>query len=80
VFIVFATLMGVCIVLAWVRGSWRYVAATAVLIGLAAAFVVVNDGWYGYGWGEDGVTMNLVVGGAMLASAAAGVILQRQSR
>lgn len=79
-FLVFATLMGVCLILAWVRGSWRYVAATAVLIGLAAAFVVVNDGWYGHGWGADGVTMNPVVGGAMLASAAAGVLRQRRGR
>ncbi len=79
-FLVFATLMGVCVIRAWVRGSWRYVAATAVLFGLASAFVVVNDGWYGAGWGENGVSMNLLVGGAMLASAAAGVVLQRRSR
>lgn len=77
-FFLFATLMGILMVLGWVRGSWRYVMAVAALFGLAAVFAVPNDGWYGAGWGENGVCINLLAGGVMLAGPAAGVVLHRR--
>jgi hypothetical protein len=42
------------IALAVIVGRWSFVGITVLLVGSIAAYLVVNDGWYGAGWGEFG--------------------------
>ncbi len=64
-------------VLGYAVGRWWVVAiAVATCVGVAV-FLVANDGWYGSGWGDFGVAMNVTVGFLTVAAAAAGVASRR---
>ena len=43
-------------------------------------FLIVNDGWYGAGWGDFGVEFNLLVAALSVLGAAAGVALRKGTR
>lgn len=51
---------------------WAAVAAIGVWAGIAV-FLVVNDGWYGHGWGDGGILLNVIVAVLTVLAAAAGV-------
>jgi hypothetical protein len=59
-----------------VIGRW-WVVATALVtwIGLAI-FLYVNDGWYGAGWGDFGIALNVISAAATVIGAALGVGLR----
>ena len=56
-----------------VAGRWWTVLAAIVLWGAIALFLVVNDGWYGAGWGDFGTLLNVIAAVLTVAAAAAGV-------
>jgi len=68
-----------CIVLGWFTGSWKWLFAILVVVSGAAIFVIVNDGWYGHGWGDFGVTMSWLEA-AFAVSVTAGAIALRRHR
>jgi hypothetical protein len=47
-------------------------AAIGVWVGIAV-FLVYNDGWYGAGWGDFGILLNVIVAVLTVLGAAAGV-------
>jgi hypothetical protein len=64
-------------VLGYVVGRWWMVdAAVATCVGVAV-FLVVNNGWYGHGWGDFGVALNVLAGCLTVLLAAVGVAAAR---
>ena len=64
-------------VVGYAVGRWWAIAlAVATCVGVAA-FLLANDGWYGNGWGDFGVELNVLVGCLTVAAAAAGVAARR---
>lgn len=59
-------------------GSWHYFALVLGVLSAAAVFVILNDGWYGAGWGEMGVELNLAAAAAILLGTAGGVGLRKR--
>ena len=56
-----------------IAGRWWIVpAAIGVWVGIAV-FLVVNDGWYGAGWGDVGILLNVIAAVLTVLGAAAGV-------
>ena len=45
-----------------------------------AMFLVLNNGWYGAGWGDGGIAWNVLVACLTVAGAAAGVAAGRSLR
>jgi hypothetical protein len=55
---------------------WVVLAALATWAGLAI-YLVVNDGWYGHGWGEFGIAFHVISALATVAAASLGVGARR---
>jgi hypothetical protein len=68
------------VALAVLVGRWSSVAITVGVVGAITVYLVVNDGWYGNGWGEFGVAFNVVVGVLAIAAAVLGVALSKTLR
>ncbi len=67
----------VFVVLGYVIGRWWIVTlAVGTCLGVAV-FLVANNGWYGDGWGDFGVALNVIVGCLTVALAAVGVAARR---
>lgn len=66
-----------CGVVGLVVGRWKALAVPLVVWCGLAVFLVLNDGWYGNGWGEYGVEWNVVVAAITVATTAIGVALRR---
>ena len=58
----------------WAR-RWTFVASTVMLCLAIAAFLWLNDGWYGAGWGDFGVAYNVIAGVSMVVGVALGVAI-----
>jgi hypothetical protein len=56
-----------------VAGRWWTVLAAIGMWGGIAVFLIVNDGWYGHGWGDGGILLNVIVAVLTVLAAAAGV-------
>jgi hypothetical protein len=56
------------------------VAVPIVISAGAAVFVSANNGWYGYGWGDGGVELNVLAVVLCVLGAAAGVALGKIAR
>lgn len=61
-------------------GTWWFLIAPVVVSAGVTVFLVVNDGWYGAGWGDFGVEFNLLVAVLSVLGAAAGVALRKGTR
>jgi hypothetical protein len=55
---------------------WVVLAATATWLALAA-FLYLNNGWFGAGWGDFGIAFNVIIAGATIIAAAVGVGVRR---
>jgi hypothetical protein len=80
VFVFSLIALATAVVLAVITARWALVALTLALEGAISVYLVANDGWYGAGWGEFDVALNAVVERLLLAAAALGVALRKQSR
>ena len=61
-------------------GRWWSVGVPVVgWLGIAA-FLVLNNGWYGHGWGDYGIRWNVVAAALSVAAAAVGVAIHRAAR
>lgn len=47
-------------VIGFVWSTWKAPLVVVATLGSIAVFLVINDGWYGAGWGEFGVQGNLI--------------------
>ena len=56
--------------------GWRALALPAAVWLPTAVYLVLNDGWHGFGWGEFGVLLNVVAAGAAFIAAGAGGIVR----
>lgn len=54
--------------------TWRYLAGLAAFIAVAAVLLSLGGGWYGEGWGEFGIELNLLFAASVIGGATAGVI------
>ena len=63
-----------------VFGTWWYLSVPVVVLAGAAVFLIANNGWYGAGWGDFGVELNLLAAALSLLAAAAGVALGKAAR
>jgi hypothetical protein len=54
-------------------GRWWAVVAAVVAWGGIAAYLILNDGWHGAGWGDGGILLNVIVAVSTVLAAAAGV-------
>jgi hypothetical protein len=61
-------------------GTWRFLIAPVVVSAGVAVFLILNNGWYGAGWGEFGVEANLLAAALSVLGAAAGVALRKAAR
>lgn len=61
-------------------GAWWFLAAPVVVSAGVTVFLIINDGWYGAGWGDFGVEFNLLVAALSVLGAAAGVALRKGTR
>jgi hypothetical protein len=62
----------------WSR-RWSFVAATLMICAAVAAFLWINDGWYGAGWGDFGVAYNVIAGALVIIGVVVGVSVGRAS-
>ncbi len=67
-------------ILGYVVGRWWMVAMAVVTCVGIAVFLVGNNGWYGHGWGDFGIALNVLVGFLTVLFAAAGVAIRRAGR
>lgn len=58
-------------------GQWWALTVPVVLWSGIAVFLVINDGWYGAGWGDFGIAFNVTAAALSVLLAAAGVALRR---
>ena len=58
---------------------WAAIAAALGWTGLAI-FLIVNNGWYGAGWGDGGILLNVLSAAATVGGAAIGVAVRRLTR
>jgi hypothetical protein len=58
-------------------GRWWVVAAAVGVVGAVAFFLVLNDGWYGAGWGDFGIALNVVMGALTVVLAVVGVAVSK---
>lgn len=65
-----------CGVAGFLIGRWRALLVPVVLWGGLLLFVVINDGWYGEGWGDFGVAFNILSALLTVLLTAAGVVLR----
>jgi hypothetical protein len=56
----------------WAR-RWSFVAATIGLCSAIGIALWINDGWFGAGWGEFGVTCNVIAATLVILAVALGV-------
>jgi hypothetical protein len=61
-------------------GRWWALLVPVVLWGGIALFLVINDGWYGAGWGDFGIALNVITAILSVLLAAAGVGLRGNMR
>jgi hypothetical protein len=61
-------------------GTWWFLIAPVVVSAGVTVFLIVNDGWYGAGWGDFGLEFNLLVAALSVLGAAAGVALRKSTR
>lgn len=54
---------------------WVVLGAVATCVGLAI-YLYLNDGWFGAGWGDLGIALNIIAAGATILGAAIGVALR----
>jgi hypothetical protein len=54
-------------------GRWRAILVRAVLWATITIFLIVNDGWYGEGWGDFGVALNVIAALISRLATAAGI-------
>ncbi len=62
-----------CAMLGLVVGRWRVLIVPGVVWSGLAVFLVLNNGFYGHGWGEFGVAWSVLVAGMTFAATAVGV-------
>jgi hypothetical protein len=55
---------------------WLLLLGSVVWLGIAV-FLVVNDGWYGHGWGDFGEALTVLWALATLLSATVGIVARR---
>lgn len=60
-------------------GTWWLLAAPVVVSAGVTGFLIINDGWYGAGWGDFGVEFNLLVAALSVLGAAAGVAFRKST-
>jgi hypothetical protein len=61
-------------------GRW-WVVATALATWIAlAVYLYANNGWYGSGWGDFGIALNVISAAASVLGAALGVGLRYLAR
>ncbi len=53
-------------------GTWRYLAGLTAVVAGAGLLLWVNDGLYGYGWGDFGIEFSVLFAGAILFGAGFG--------
>lgn len=58
-------------------GRWWVATAAAATCATIAVFLVVNNGWYGAGWGDGGIAGNVFIAALTIMAAAAGVVGRR---
>jgi hypothetical protein len=58
-------------------GRWWVAFTPLALWGPVAVFLVANDGWHGFGWGDFGIAWNVIAAFASFAGAATGVALRK---
>lgn len=56
---------------------WRVVIGLLAAYGAIALFLLANNGWYGAGWGEFGVELNLIIAGLGLFGILLGVAIAK---
>ena len=61
-------------------GRWWALLVPVVLWAGIALFLLVNDGWYGAGWGDFGIALNVITAILSVLLAAAGVGLRAPGR
>ncbi len=59
-----------------VIGRWWVVAFGLASRGGLAVFLDVNKGWYGHGWGDGGIAINMIAAAATVLGAVLGVGLR----
>lgn len=64
-------------VVAYVVGRWWIVALAVAACGGLTIFLIANNGWYGHGWADFGVSLNVIAGCLTVALAAPGVAARR---
>ena len=61
-------------------GRWWAILIPVVLWAGIALFLVINGGWYGAGWGDYGIALNVITAILSVLLAAAGVGLRASLR
>jgi len=69
-----------CGLLGLLVGRWWALIVPVMLWSAIALFLVINDGWYGAGWGDFGIASNVIAAALSVLLAAVGVALRRLSR
>jgi hypothetical protein len=60
--------------------TWWSVSVPVVISAGVAVFLIANNGWYGAGWGDFGVELNLLAAALSVLGAAAGVAFGKAAR
>jgi len=63
----------VCGLIGLLVGRWWALVVPVVLWAAITLFLVVNDGWYGAGWGDFGIALNVIAAILSVVFAAAGL-------
>lgn len=63
--------------LAWIVGRWWVALVPGAIWTAAAVYLTLNDGWYGNGWGDGGVELNVANAFASFLAVALGLFTHR---
>ncbi len=69
-----------CGVVGLLVGTWRALLLPVVLWTGIGAFLIINDGWYGAGWGDFGIALNIITAIVSVVLTAAGVAVRNGAR
>ncbi|MGI8726896.1 MAG: hypothetical protein ACR2K6_04365 [Solirubrobacterales bacterium] len=67
-------------VIGFVWSTWKAPLVVAATLALVAVFLVINDGWYGAGWGEFGIQLNLMFAASVQLGVTLGTFAAKLSR
>ena len=61
-------------------GRWIALLLPVIVWAGIATFLILNDGWYGHGWGDNGIALNAIAAILSVLATAAGIGVRQALR